>query len=151
MDQRNSVSSIVFLLFAAFVLISSLGLGIGQLRNPRPGFLPFWASLFLIIFCLILFGINYLNKNTKVRLADLWRSLNWRKNIIVVFALLIYCFALSKIGYLAATFALMAILFSLGGMKTWMVIISSLLAVFLSYGLFYYLLKTPLPRAIWAF
>lgn len=148
MDQRNSVSSIVFLLFAAFVLISSLGLGIGQLRNPRPGFLPFWASLFLIIFCLILFGINYLNKNTKVRLADLWRSLNWRKNIIVVFALLIYCFALSKIGYLAATFALMAILFSLGGMKTWMVIISSLLAVFLSYGLFYYLLKTPLPRTI---
>ncbi len=84
-------------------------------------------------------------------LADLWLSLDWRKNIIVVSALIIYCLALSKIGYLAATFALMAILFSLGGMKTWTVVISSLLAVFLSYGLFYSLLKTPLPRAIWAF
>jgi hypothetical protein len=36
-------------------------------------------------------------------------------------------------------------------MKAWTVIISSLLAVFLSYGLFQYLLKTPLPRPIWAF
>jgi Tripartite tricarboxylate transporter TctB family len=151
MDQRNIISSIFFLLLAVFVTIRSLGLGIGQLLNPRPGFLPFWSSLFLIIFCLILFWINYFNKDEKTHLANLWRNLNWRKNIIVVSALIIYCLALSKIGYLVATFALMAVLFSLSGMKTWAVIISSLLSVILSYGLFHYLLKTPLPRAIWAF
>jgi divalent metal cation (Fe/Co/Zn/Cd) transporter len=84
MDQRNIISSIFFLFFAILVLLNSWGLGIGHLHNPHPGFLPFWASLFLIIFCLILFEINYLNKNKKVHLADLWRSLNWRKNIIVL-------------------------------------------------------------------
>jgi O-antigen/teichoic acid export membrane protein len=151
MDQRNTISSMFFLFFAVFVLISSLGLGIGQLLNPRPGFLSFWASLFLIIFCLILFGINCFNKDEEVRLANLWLNLNWCKNIIIVFALIFYCLALSKIGYLAATFALMAILFSLSGMKTWAVIISSLLSVILSYGLFHYLLKTPLPKGILTF
>ena len=152
MDKRNIVSSVFFIFLAAFVLVISLGLGIGQLRNPQPGFLSFWASLFLIIFCIILFVINFYYRDTEINLVDLWRKLNWRKNIVVISTLIIYSLALSVIGYIPATFALMAVLFSLEGMKkAWTVIISSLLTVFLSYGLFQYLLKTPLPRPIWAF
>jgi len=150
-DKREITSSVFFILFATFVLVSSLGLGIGQLRNPQPGLLPFAASLFLIISCVILLVINYRNRNIETTIADSWQKLNWHKNIIVISALIVYCLALSIIGYIPATFALMAVLFTVTGMKTWMVIINSFLVVLLSYGLFQYLLKTPLPRPIWAF
>lgn len=151
MNKRDISSSIVLILFATFVLVSSLGLGIGELRNPQPGLIPFAASFLLIIFGAILLAVNCRKNNPEINLVDLWRKLNWHKNIIVISVLIIYTIVLPIIGYILATFALMSVLFGLGRMKTWVVIISSVLSVLLSYGLFHYILKTPLPRAIWSF
>jgi hypothetical protein len=148
MDQRNMISSMVFFLLAAIVLITSVGLGIGSLHNPQAGFMPFWTGLLILIFSLILFGITYVNKAISVRWADLWRNVHWQKNIMAVIALAIYGLALPSLGYLIATSILMMILFCLGGMKVWTSAFSSLLSVFLSYGLFQFILKTPLPRGI---
>jgi putative tricarboxylic transport membrane protein len=151
MDQRNMISSIVFFLLAAFVLMTSLGLGIGQLNNPQTGFMPFGASLLLIIFSLILFGTTYRNRAVSFRFADLWHTIHWQKNLMAVTALAVYCLALPSIGYLIATSILMIILFGLGGMKIWTAALGSVLSVFFSYGLFQFILKTPLPRGIWGF
>ena len=151
MDQRNMISSVVFFLLAAIVLITSFGLGIGSLNNPQAGFMPFWTGLLIIIFSLILFGITYVNKAISVRWADLWRNVHWQKNIMAVIALAIYGLALPFLGYLIATSILMMILFCLGGMKIWTSALGSVLSVFLSYGLFQIFLKTPLPRGIWGF
>ena len=151
MDKRNITSSIFFILLAAFVLLNSLSMGIGSFSNPQPGFLLFTTSLLLMATCVMLFAANFYHRNTEINLAGLWTNLNWHKNIIVLFSLIVYTTAVPIIGYISATFALMAVLFGLGETKTWTIIVSSLLAVFLSYGLFQYLLKIPLPRSVWAF
>ena len=81
--------------------------------------------------------------------ADLWKDLNWGKITIIIASLFAYCLILSKLGYLLSTMALMMVLFYVGRMKPWAVIAGSMLAVLLSYWLFLYGLKTPLPRGIW--
>lgn len=66
-------------------------------------------------------------------------------------ALIAYWLVLSKLGYPIATFALMLVLFSLGRMKPWMMILGSLITVLLSYYLFDHLLQAPLPRGVLRF
>lgn len=151
MDQRNMISSMVFFLLAAIVLMTSMGLGIGLLNNPQAGFMPFWASLFTILFSLILFGTTYRNRAVTVRIADLWHKLHWQKNAMAIAVLTIYTLTLPSVGYLVSTSILMMILFYLGGLKVWVSALSSVLSVFFSYGLFQLLLKTPLPKGILGF
>ena len=75
-----------------------------------------------------------------------------RRNVVIaVAALIAYCLALPKLGYRISTFALMLVLFSLGRMKPWVVILGSLLTVLASYYLFDHLLRTPLPRGVLRF
>jgi hypothetical protein len=151
MDKRNIASGIVWLLIAAFVMISSLRLGIGEFHNPQAGFFPFLAGALLAFFTVVLLIRNIVQKGVSIQLAELWKDLNWGKIIIVVAALLAYCFFLSRLGYIIATGALMIILFYLGKLKPWAVIAGALLAVLLSYALFNYGLVTPLPRGILSF
>lgn len=151
MDQRNMISSMVFFLLAAFALITSLSLGIGSLHNPQTGFMPFWTSLLILLFSLILFGLTYSNRSVAVRWADLWRPVRWQRSVLAALAMSIYVLVLPSAGYLIATTILMFALFKLGSMKNWTAVIASFLSVLLTFGLFSFLLKTPLPRGILGF
>jgi hypothetical protein len=151
LDKRDALSSLVWLFIAVFVFIASLRMGVGEFRNPGPGFLSFWASIFLSIFTCILFGLSHFRKEEAVPLAALWKDLHWSNNVIVITAFIVYCLVLTKLGYILATMGFMIVLFSVGKMKPWAVALGSLLAVLLSYCLFYYALKIPLPRGVLAF
>jgi putative tricarboxylic transport membrane protein len=145
------ISSLILFLLAAFVLVTSLGLGIGSVSNPQSGFMPFWISLLMLAFSLILFGMAYQNRSIKVPWADLWRKLHWQKSILAAAFLVVYIFLLPWAGYLIATGVLMIVLFRLTSMKAWTAVVGAVLAVGFSYGLFSLILKTPLPRGIWSF
>jgi len=151
MEQRNIISSMIFFLLAVFVLILSLNLGIGSWSNPQAGFMPFWTSLLVIIFSVILFGMSYRNKAIAVRFADLWHQVSWQKMVMTVAGLAVYSAVLPQAGYLIATAVLMTILFRLSSMKIRAAAFSAALSVGFSYGLFHFILKTPLPRGIWGF
>lgn len=151
MDQRNAISSMIFFLLAALILIASLGLGIGSLSNPQTGFMPFFTSLLLILFSLALFSRACTNRSITVRWADLWRNVRWQKSVRAASAVLVYVLVLPSAGYLIATTILMFALFKISSMKTRTAVIASFLSVFLSFGLFAFLLKTPLPRGILGF
>lgn len=151
MDQRNMTSSLILFLLAAFVLAASLGMGIGSASNPQSGFMPFWISLLLLAFSLILLGMAYRDKSIKVRLADLWHKLHWQKSVLAVAFLAAYIILLPWAGYLTATGVLMFVLFRLTSLKVWAAVAGAALTVGFSYGLFFLILKTPLPRGIWGF
>lgn len=151
MDKLDRISCVAWLFISVFVWITAMHLGVGTFRNPGPGFILFWASIFLAFFTSILFGVSLFKKKDAVHPADLWKGLDWGKNIIVVAALIGYCLTLQKLGYLVATLGLMLVLFSLGKMKLWTIILGSLITVLLSYSLFGYFLQTPLPRGILSF
>jgi hypothetical protein len=148
MDKREIISSAVWFCIVAIVAISSLRLGIGEFHNPGPGFFPFWSSIFIALLTLIMLGTNLFKKADVFHLADLWKGEHWGTLLIVIASLVVYCLVLAKLGYLLATTGLMMILFYLGKMKPWAIILGSLLAVLLSYGLFYYGLQTPLPKGV---
>ena len=151
MDIRDLISSMVLFFLASCVLVISLGLGIGSLSHPQAGFLPFWISVLIVSFSLVLFTLAYRRKDLTVRWSDLWRDLNWPKNVAVMVALTIYVLVLNRLGYLIGTFGLMLVLFAVNRTRPWVVVAGSLACVFLSYALFYGLLKTPLPRGLWGF
>jgi putative tricarboxylic transport membrane protein len=152
-DKREILGGLIWLFFAVFVIISSVKLGIGDYHNPGSGFFPFWSALLLGVLVLMMLA-NIILKKEKLQMRQtvyLWKGLNWGKNVTVIVVLVVYCLVLTRLGYVLATLGLMMVLFYIGKMKFWAVIGSSLLAVGLSYGLFYYALKTPLPIGIWGF
>jgi putative tricarboxylic transport membrane protein len=151
MDIRDIISGIVCLFISVFVFTTSLRLGVGALHDPGPGFILFWASILLAICTCIQFGISLLKKTEPARRSSAWNGADRRNAIIVIAALIAYCLALPKFGYPISTFALMLVLFSLGRMKPWMIILGSLITVLLSYYLFDHLLRTPLPRGLLRF
>jgi hypothetical protein len=151
MDQRNMLSSMIFFLIAAFVLILSVGLGIGSLSSPQTGFMPFGISLLMIVFSLVLFGTAYVDRSIAVRWKDLWKNVRWRKNLPAAAGLFLYVLILPLAGFLIATCALMMMLFRLNAMKIWTAGVCAVLSVCAAYGLFHFILKTPLPRSIWGF
>jgi len=153
MDKREIAGGLIWLFFAVLVIISSLKLGVGEFHNPGPGFFPFWSALCLGIITMMLLGNHFLKKDAaeNTSIAGIWKTLNWGRNVVIVIALFIYCLVLPILGYIPATLGLMMILFYTGKMKPWAVICAALLAVLLTYCLFYYGLKTPLPRSIWPF
>ena len=154
MKNKREIAGLVFwLVIAAIVMISSWNLGLGEYKNPGPGFFPFWSALLLGVLSLSMAGKIYLQKGAVAigGRVDLWKDLNWGKNTIVIAALFAYCLILPTLGYLLSTMALMMVLFYVGKMKLRAVIAGAMLAVLLSYFIFLYGLKTPLPRGIWGF
>ena len=151
MDNRNLISCIVFIGLSAFVAVSSIGLGIGHLTSPRAGFMPFWISLLVIIFSLILFGQMFANRSAQAGRVDVWGHIHWQKSMMTAAALCVYVFILPVIGYLPATSILMLALFKLSSMKILPAALASLLTVILSYALCSFILNTPLPRGTLGF
>ncbi len=141
----------VFLGLSAFVAISSIGLGIGRLTNPQAGFMPFWTSLLIILFTLILLSRTVADRSGQPGRTDSWSHVRWHKSMLAAGALCVYVFLLPVIGYLAATGILMLALFKLSSMKILPAALASLLTVILSYGLFSFILNTPLPRGMLGF
>ena len=148
MKRRDIISGNIFLALALLVLMHSLTLGLGKPAQPQPGFFPFWAAIFLIIFCLFLISENITGKINKSETSFFWREIIPRKSFLIVLSLLVYALFLPFLGYIAATFFLLLFLFMIAGTKIWRALINSLLAVTLSYILFQYVLKTPLPRTL---
>lgn len=151
MDQRNLISSMIFFLLGAVALILSLGLGIGSLNNPQSGFMPFWTSLLIIIFSLILFGLSYVDRSITVRWKHMWQGLHWQKSVLVAVCLAAYVVVLPWAGYLIATGILMIVVFWFSSLRIRPAVLYAVLSVGVSYGLFHYILQTPLPRGLWGF
>ena len=151
MDKRDLAGSAIWVILSITALTASLRLGVGALRNPGPGFIPFLASLGLAFFCCLLMAFKLTAKKQAGRRENGTRDTAWENPLIVIAALAVYGLVLGKLGYLLTTFGLMMVLFSRGEMKARTILLGSLIASLASYFLFAYLLGTPLPRGILGF
>ncbi len=151
MDIRNLIGGTVFLLLSVFILIYSLGLGIGTLYNPQAGFMPAVVSLLILVFSLILVSTALRNRSRRVRLRHVWQTPGWKKSMMVAGSIALYVLALSSLGYLPATFGLMTLVLLINRIRWWVALSGAAGLAALSWGLFYGLLNTPLPQGIWGF
>lgn len=137
------------LLFVGIIMsISSLRIGVGIPTEPGSGFLPLGTGILLAL--VSLFGIwTHMRSLDNEKSESLRGESRRRIIIIVVGSLLVYAFALSRLGYLLSTFLLMGVLFSLVENRKWrIIIIKAIIVTLITYLLFEKWLACQLPPGI---
>ena len=110
MNRSDLGSSLFWLSFSTFVLLESLRLGTGSLRNPGMGLMAFGASGLLGILSVALF-IQTIYKREATKIRPVFAETLWKRVILILAALLIYSQLMPLGGYLLTTFLLMTFLF----------------------------------------
>ena len=135
------------------VSYGAYGLELGGLRNPGPGFWPFWAGVLLSGFSLLVF-IFSARKNFKETESSpsLWANVQWGKFFLVLISMVVYTSALNFLGFILSTFFLMMVLFKTGESQKWpFAILASLVTVCLSVLIFDRWFQLNFPRGFWGF
>ena len=146
MNKRDLTSGLFWLAVAIFVFTQALGLGVGTVSAPGAGFVLFWSSVLFGLLSIILIVWSFARSGGQKGIAELWRGLTWGNVVVAVVALVLYCLFLVKAGFVIATTAFMAVLYAVGRMKAWVVIVSALVTVALTYAIFHYALQIEFPR-----
>jgi hypothetical protein len=127
-------------------MIESVRLKLDAIRDPGPGFVPFFLGLTLAILSVIAF----IFPDRQVRMAAFWND--WRKgrDILFIFAgLIVYLLLIRILGFYIDTFLLMAFLlkiFGERGLKRPLII--ALTTVGVTYLFFHKLLFIPFPQGL---
>jgi putative tricarboxylic transport membrane protein len=152
MTFRDGLSGLFWLILSILVCVESIRIDIGTFHNPGPGFLPFWAGVVLGTFSIALLITTILKGKGEKGISSLWKGMEWNKVILVLSSLFIYAILLHRIGYLIATFGLLALLFGvMSRQKPWIPVVSGLITALLSYLIFCVWLGVQLPKGILGF
>ena len=145
-NLEDRIVSTVFLVLSCLIMIESVKLRLDDVRDPGPGFVPFFLGLTLAVLSIIAF----IFPDTQKKMAAFWND--WRKgrDIIFIFAgLVVYLLLVRTLGFYIDTFLLMTFLlkaFGEKGIKRPLLI--SLLTVGVTYLLFHKLLFIPFPQGL---
>jgi putative tricarboxylic transport membrane protein len=149
MARRDVVAASVLVLFAGVAAFESARLlPFGAVRNPGPGFFPWWASLALALLALVVLGHSLMRGRESGKTEVGGRLLK----VVGVLALLaVYSLGLDAIGYPIATFAVVLFMLRVTEPHRWPLALGiALLAAGGSYVLFAVWLGVPLPAGLLA-
>lgn len=148
-NRRELAVGVFGCLLSAFVLREGVSQGLGTIRYPGAGFLPFLAAAILGVLALVTIVRSSLGHDGHGTIGDLWRGAKWGRVVVAVVSLIVYAAVLSPLGYLLATLGLSVVLFGLMGKPGLLVqLVSGLLTSVLTYLVFYTWLGVQLPRGI---
>ena len=142
------------LLLGVVICYQSLHLGLGTWRIPGPGFLPFWAGLFLVSLSVSIFLIALIKGDGASQGPGKFfpRSDSFKIVSLVLISLIIYNFIWTTLGFSLSTLLFLGFLFRGVGKRSWGVAIAgSVLTSLAAYVLFEVLLKSQLPTGILGF
>jgi len=131
--------------FSLAVCYGALGMPMGTLGDPGPGFLPFWVGVALATISLVLIASALLDgaRQARARAGQRGRVAG------ILAGLLLYALALEALGYLVTTFLLLSAFLAVLGHRRWAVVLAfAVLATGGSYALFSLWLRVPLPRGV---
>ena len=139
--MRSLRSGFFFFALSLFVIWESLRVGLGKAHQPGSGFISFWTAIILAFLSLLLIVQSW-------KLSELKKPLSFRVVLGLIF-LFAYSLVFKSLGFIVATFLLVAVLFRLGEARRWWVLIGmSALVTLLSYLVFGRLLHVYFPRGI---
>lgn len=148
MKKSNIIIAIILLGLSGTLLIESMRLSFGGLRRPQAGFFPTILSAVLAVLSLVLLGQAPKEKEERASPFRLGPE-SWRRIALAVGVLLAFGFSVDFLGYTLSSFLLVAILLrAIEPMRWWWIIIIALSTSVISYGIFGWLLQTPLPTGI---
>jgi putative tricarboxylic transport membrane protein len=144
MRTRDTIAALVLACFAGAASVESARLlPYGVVRNPGPGFFPWWTSLTLGLLSLVLLGQSLLARRPP---SGQGAAERWRKVVGVLAVLALYALTLDTVGYPIATFLLVLFMLRVTAPHRWAIALGvALLAAGGSYLLFAVWLSVPLP------
>jgi hypothetical protein len=108
MARRDGIAALVMLLGAGAVVWEAAKLPFGVVRNPGPGFVPWWVAVVLAALSALL-GVQALRARPAGPPAGAGRG-GWGRVAGLLVALGLYVAALSPLGYPIATFLLVLLM-----------------------------------------
>ena len=149
MKKFDQFGSCICLGIAALAIWQSSIIPMGSIRQPGPGFLPFWVGVILaLLSALLWFQVGY-RKPAAEPVRFLSGEGKWPYVAAGGLALLIYTFLLEPLGFIISTFFLLIFLFRvIGKQKWWVGVTGAILVTFFTHLIFKVALKVQLPRGL---
>ena len=148
--NADCLSALVLLAVGLSALYASLALGLGEVREPGPGFLGFLASGFISLMATIVL-IQSCGKfgEGKRKIAELWRGLRWSRPLLISGITIGYILIFEWLGFALSTITfLVALLKGMEGLPWWQVLLISSVCTGFFYLLLSFSLESSLPRGI---
>jgi putative tricarboxylic transport membrane protein len=145
---RDKWSSLFWMAVGIIICIFSVGLTLGTLRSPGPGFLPFATGAILAGLSLIYHLQSRKALSAEDKPKPIWKDKDRGiKMMLSVLALLVYALGMEYLGFLMSTFVFLAFLLRFIEPQRWSVVLwGSLLISSVSFLIFEVLLQCQLPR-----
>jgi putative tricarboxylic transport membrane protein len=144
------IFNLALILVGGAFCISSIHLGLGKVNDPGPGLIPLGTGAILILFTLGSVAESCFKKEK----ADevLFGNKRWPLVLGIIASIFIYASVLPYLGFLLATFLLLAGLFRASGVKSWKgACTASLVTTGIAHLIFGYLFQCDLPKGIVGF
>jgi len=141
------VTGLVLFFICVGICILAYGLGLGEIHDPGPGFLPFGISALLGLMALGL-SLKSLIKISKAKQENaVFGKSRWGILILVLGALLFYGIFFKFLGFNICTFLLLILLLKIVGGQKWTVTISfSFITALCAYFIFVVWLNCQFPK-----
>jgi putative tricarboxylic transport membrane protein len=138
--KHHSIPLFVWIGLGLTVMVLSYRLGLGGLRNPGPGLMPFLLGFFLCTISLYLLATFLSRKEAQEGAADdkQGQIRSWRLWLVLA-SLFAYALLLEPLGFPITTFLILAILFRSMNNRWVTVLLASFITVLVSYLVFTYL------------
>jgi putative tricarboxylic transport membrane protein len=152
MIKADRISGSFWLIFALIVIADSYRLGLGTLQRPGPGFVFFWAGVFLGILSLVTTLRAWGGKKTEEFEVSIFGKQNKMKIVLVLISVFLYAIFLEKLGFMLLTLLLLIFLLLFIEKKSWLY--ATLASIAMSAGaylIFEIWLKSQLPKGFLEF
>jgi len=152
MRVYDQASAVFWFFFSTIVMVQSIRMGVGTFSNPGMGFMACSASGIMMLLSLILLMQSSIKGKRAEEPAHPFAGLLLGRVFSFVIAVFFYIYVLPSLGYLAATFLLLAcLLVIVGRRKWWLLIFFPGLTSLVSYYVFAKLFQCPFPAGILSF
>ena len=147
------VGNLFWLAVGLITIYGSYELGLGTLREPGSGFLPFLAACFICFMTVIAFLQSlFKRKEARAKLSTLWAGVNWHRPLFTTLLVVGFILVFEWLGVTLSGFLLMLILFRWGEKMSWAkAIIIAVVTLSSTYLLFGLILKSSLPKGFLGF
>jgi putative tricarboxylic transport membrane protein len=147
--RSDLATSGFWLIFSLGTAVESYRLGLGSIRAPGPGFVPFLIALCFAALSGLLLAQTLAAKTPKADTAAETEKRTRMKVFSVIGALLLYVFFFETAGFIVCTFLLIAYLLAIAGEMRWLsVVTTAALATVATYALFQLWLRVQLPAGV---
>jgi putative tricarboxylic transport membrane protein len=144
---RDRVAAAVLLVFGLIALEEARRLRFGSIVRPGPGFFPVVLAAAFSLVCLALLVTAL---RARVSGPTPGAHLAWPKIVATMAALFVYAFALERVGFVIATFALLLFFFKALERQRWRTALAgSLATACVTYLVFKVWLNVRLPAGPW--